>query len=278
MFLSRFEVIIADEAHNMLLFPTFSPEPNAASRARDALVSVAQSRNALFIAISATPQILKNRYPIHEIVFDKSDLRQYSDNETKYFSNVFSLMNQLPSGKKGALYTASISQMKELESVARANGRNPICIWSMSNSKHPLTLEQQQAREYILENEAIPNQYDLFIFNGSAETALNIRSEIDFVIVNNSASVHITQARGRIRHDINTLYLPQKLNPSFVLDEKYLNHPLTPQEKREMRLSTGLKDSKGKPLAYAQLKQQLINWGYSWAENADGRIEISGVQ
>ena len=42
-----------------------------------------------------------------------------------------------------------------------------------------------------------------------------------------------------------------------------------------MRLSTGLKDSHGKPLPYEQLKERLINMGYSWAEDNEGRVILS---
>ena len=277
--LNRFEIIIADEVHNMLQFATYSPEPNAASDARNAVLKAAIRKKVLVIAISATPDIIRKdsrfRNYLHEVPFDKSDLRQYSQNEMSFFSNVIDVMDSLPKGKKGALYTACISQMKQLEDIAREKGRNPISIWSMSNSEHPMSSKQEYVRQRILEDEAIPDEYDLFIFNASAETAINIRSEIDFVIVNNSNATHIKQARGRIRHDIDTLFVPQRLNVSIRLDEKYLNHPLTPKEKRAMRLSTGFKDAHGKPLPYKQLKERLINMGYSWAENEEGRVILS---
>ena len=277
--LNHFEIIIADEAHNMLQFATYSLQPNAASEARDAVRDAAISNKALVIAISATPDNLRKdrrfSYYLHEVLFDKSDLRQYSQKEMGFFSDIHDVMDTLPEGKKGALYTARISQMKHLEDLAREKGRNPISIWSMSNIEHPMSSQQEYVRERILEEEAIPSEYDLFIFNASAETAINIRSEIDFVIVNNSNRTHIKQARGRVRHDIETLYVPQALNVSICLDEKYLNHPLTKQEKMAMRLSTGLKDSHGKPLPYDQLKERLINMGYSWAEDSEGRVILS---
>jgi len=277
--LNHFEIIIADEAHNMLQFATYSPQPNSASEARDAVRDAAISNKTLVIAISATPQIIKNdrrfSYYLYEVPFDASDLRQYSQNEMGFFTDIADVMNTLPEGKKGALYTARISQMKQLEEIAREKGRNPISIWSMSNSEHPMSSQQEYVRQRILEDEAIPSEYDLFIFNASAETAINIRSEIDFVVVNNSDATHIKQARGRVRHDIDILYVPQRLNVSICLDEKYLDHPLTKQEKMAMRLSTGLKDSHGKPLPYAQLKERLINMGYSWAEDEEGRVILS---
>lgn len=277
--LNHFEIIIADEAHNMLQFATYSSQPNPASEARDAVRDAAISNKALVIAISATPDNLRKdsrfRYYLHEVPFDKSGLRRYSQKEMGFFTDINDVMDNLPEGKKGALYTARISQMKQLEDLAREKGRNPISIWSMSNSEHPMSSQQEYVRQRILEDEAIPAEYDLFIFNASAETAINIRSEIDFVVVNNSDATHIKQARGRVRHDIDILYVPQKLNVSIRLDEKYLNHPLTPQEKRAMRLSTGLKDSHGKPMPYEQLKERLINMGYSWAEDKEGRVTLS---
>ena len=277
--LNHFEIIIADEAHNMLQFATYSLQPNAASEARDAVRDAAISNKALVIAISATPDNLRKdrrfSYYLHEVLFDKSDLRQYSQKEMVFFSDIHDVMDTLPEGKKGALYTARISQMKHLEDLAREKGRNPISIWSMSNIEHPMSSQQEYVRERILEEEAIPSEYDLFIFNASTETAINIRSEIDFVIVNNSNKTHIKQARGRVRHDIDTLYVPQALNVSICLDEKYLNHPLTKQEKMAMRLSTGLKDSHGKPLPYDQLKERLINMGYGWAEDEEGHVILS---
>lgn len=141
--LNHFEIIIADEAHNMLQFATYSPQPNSASEARDAVRDSAISNKALVIAISATPQILRNdrrfSYYLHEVPFDKSDLRQYSQNEMGFFTDINDVIDTLPEGKKGALYTARISQMKRLEEIAREKGRNPISIWSMSNSEHPMS-------------------------------------------------------------------------------------------------------------------------------------------
>ena len=201
---------------------------------------------------------------------------------TAFQHQVWKILLRIPSGETRAYgdiarEVARILGKEKMsaQAVGGAVGRNPISIWSMSNSEHPMSSQQEYVRQRILEDEAIPSEYDLFIFNASAETAINIRSEIDFVVVNNSDATHIKQARGRVRHDIDTLFVPQRLNVSIRLDEKYLNHPLTPQEKRAMRLSTGLKDSHGKPLPYGQLKERLINMGYSWAEDEEGRLILS---
>ena len=70
-----------------------------------------------------------------------------------------------------------------------------------------MTEEQYAARAYILQNEEIPTQYDLFIFNGSCETSINIRGHVDYFIAHTTMPTHITQSRGRYRGDLETLYV-----------------------------------------------------------------------
>lgn len=58
-FAANFEVIICDEAHNIVLFPTYSPEPNCASIARDAICEAASGGRTLVVGITATPEPLE---------------------------------------------------------------------------------------------------------------------------------------------------------------------------------------------------------------------------
>lgn len=64
-----------------------------------------------------------------------------------------------------------------------------------------------KARAYILEHEELPPEYDLLIFNAAYETSINLRGHFDFMIIHHSSSDTITQARGRYRNDLDTLYL-----------------------------------------------------------------------
>ena len=58
-FAANFEVIICDEAHNIVLFPTYSPEPNFASIARDAICEAVSGGRTLVVGITATPKPLE---------------------------------------------------------------------------------------------------------------------------------------------------------------------------------------------------------------------------
>lgn len=270
-FADHFEIIICDEAHNLVQFATFSEEPNYASIARDAIRDAVLRRRTKVIAITATPEYLKRlKCPKKDIPVDRSRLRRYSEGQIIRYASINQLIRQIPIGKIGGLYVSRISQMCQYEAIARECGRNPICVWSLSNKEYPATEEQLRVRNYILDKEAVPDEYDLFIFNASCETAINIRSHADFFISHNTNITHIEQARGRYRSDIETLYVLDIENGIFSVPEEYLNRPLFKEDKNALRASIGIKNDKGRYIPWKKLTQRLTDCGYSFSE---GRID-----
>ena len=153
--------------------------------------------------------------------------------------------------------------MKECAETASAAGHKPICVWSLANTKHPMTEEQLEAREYILQNEMLPPQYDLFIFNGSCETSINIRGQVDYFIAHTANSTNLTQARGRYRGDLDLLYVYDKENGEIIVPAEYLDIQLFADNKKQLRARLGLKDKKGHPLPYDKLMVRLKENGYT---------------
>lgn len=270
-FANHFEIIICDEAHNMVQFATFSPEPNCASIARDAIRDAVLIGKTKVIAITATPDFLKRlKCPRKNIEVERGKLHHYTEERRLLYASINQLMSQLPEGQVGGLYVSRVDQMKKFEKLARQCGRNPIGVWSVSNPKHPMTKEQLRVREYILENEAVPPEYDLFIFNASCETAINIRSHADFFIAHNSNPTHIEQSRGRYRNNIDTLYVLDAERGAIAVPEEYLNHPMFKEEKEALRASIGIKNDKGRYIPWKELTQRLTDNGYTFSE---GRID-----
>ena len=270
-FADNFEIIICDEAHNLVQFAAFSPEPNVASIARNAIRDAVIKGKTKVIAITATPDFLKRlKCPKKEIYVDKIRLRHYTEKQIVRYASINQLIELIPTNMIGGLYVSRVSQMLTFETHARECGRNPICVWSLSNTDHLMTEEQLRVRNYILEEEAVPEEYDLFIFNASCETAINIRSHTDFFIAHNSNSTHIEQSRGRYRSDIDTLYILDTENGGFCVPDKYLNHPLFKEEKDELRANIGIKNDKGRFIPWNELTQRLTDFGYTFSE---GRID-----
>ena len=138
---------------------------------------------------------------------DTGVLRQYENKCVMAYNSLRQVLENLPPNQRGALFVPHITQMKECEAIAAAAGRTPICVWSLANTDHPMNEEQLAARRFILEKEEVPPQYDLFIFNASSETSINLRGHMDFFIVHSTNATSITQSRGRYRGDLDMLYV-----------------------------------------------------------------------
>lgn len=161
------------------------------------------------------------------------------------------------------LYVKHIETMKKCEEQAKVAGRHPICIWSAANKDKPLDEEQLRARDYILEHEEVPPQYDLFIFNASCETSINIRGRMDYFIAHTTNSTNITQARGRYRGDLETLYLFERdTDEPLIVPDEFLDIQLFEEDKRKLRLYFSIKDKKGHYLSYDKQWSRIEASGY----------------
>lgn len=271
-FASYFDIIVCDEVHNLPTYATFSPEPNCVSQARDALCFAAEHLpSTLIVGITATPKPLKwLNCQKHRVPIDTTLLRQYENLSERSYASLPLLMKHIPRGQRGMLYVKHISQMITCAEIASAEGHKPICVWSTSNPEHPMTEEQLAARNYILEHEEIPPQYDLFIFNASSETAINIRGQMDYIITHTSNPTNLTQARGRYRDDLKVLYYYDKENGEIIVPEEFLDIRLFAEDKQQLRAVIGLKDDKGHDYAYNKLFARLEQNGYSLEY---GRVE-----
>ena len=266
-FADHFEIIICDEAHNMVQFATFSEEPNYASIARNAIRDAVLIGKTTIIAITATTEyLLKLPCPKKDIPIDRENLHHYTEKETIHYASIEQVLRAIPRDKRGALYTTRIGQMKTFEAIARAAGHNPICVWSTVNEDHPMSAEQLRVREYILKNEAIPDEYDLFILNVSSETAINIRSHMDYFIAHTTNETHIVQSRGRYRGDLQRFYVLDKKTGSVEVPEEYLNRRLYKADKKAMREALGIRNNKHNLLPWEDLIPLLSNCGYSVIE------------
>ncbi len=264
VFAANFEVIICDEAHNIVVFPNYGPQPNFASIARDAICEAAANPNIMVVGITATPEPLeKLRCPIYQVPIDTTELRQYKNRNIHPYSILRQTLENIPHEKTGMLYVPHIHKMKECAAIAAAGGHKPICVWSAANKEHPMTEEQLVARDYILKNEEIPPQYDLFIFNGSCETSINIRGQVDYFIAHTTILTHITQARGRYRGDLETLYLfDRSSEEDIIVPPEFLDIQLFQEDQRELRFRLSIKDGKGHYLSYPKQWERLETSGY----------------
>lgn len=126
---------------------------------------------------------------------------------------------------------------------------------------------QLECLDSIVKESLIPEELDILVINASLQTGVNIKNkDIDWVLVNSTNETTQVQARSRVRKDIEVLFLKTnekiKIN-EILLDDKWLNRPLTSKDKQELSIEVGIFDERGRLIKWKGLSKQLIGQGYS---------------
>ena len=147
--------------------------------------------------------------------------------------------------------------------MAAAAGLSPICVWSTNNTEHPMNENQLAARKEILENSAIPPQYNLLIINSSSETSIKIESHVDYVIVDCRDEDSQVQVRGRVNSDLERLYVPSDKVSSLDVREDFLNRKLFDSDKEALCEDLCIyKPGKKEIYKWPWIKKRLLASGY----------------
>lgn len=269
-----FEYIICDEPQNLVNFSEIGQkDPEAIHAHKCARIAICRAVRACFsyvIGITATPEPLKKLgVPMNDIPIDRTNLHHYVEKRKILYASQQSALDSIQLGQRGGIYIKHVEPIIRAGDILKARGHNPLMLWSLKYEKHPLSKEQLDARQFLIEKERIPPEYDIFLFNATAETSINIRPSEkdgfrwDFFIAHNTEDTVITQSRGRYRGDLDTLYVYDKSGVIFVPDE-YLNRNLSMKEMGELRDKLGLKkDNKAHPLSIEEMIVRLNDNGYN---------------
>ena len=265
-----FEYIICDEPQNLVAFSEMGQKEKSDipchKWARWAIGRAVWTGKSYVIGITATPELLERlRLPMNDIPIDRTNLHHYTEKCVRKYASLESVLETLNPNQRGGIYITNITPMIEKEALLRARGHNPLLLWSLKNTDHKLSQEQLDARQYIIENEEVPPQYNIFMFNATAETSINIRPtrKWDFFIANNPNPTTITQSRGRYRGDLPILYV-RDYDGEVVVPDDCLNRWMTIQQMEEMRDNRLKlkKDKHGNPPSVKRLKEMLNQNGY----------------
>ncbi|WP_425756633.1 DEAD/DEAH box helicase family protein [Ihubacter sp. rT4E-8] len=265
-----FELILCDEIHNLIRFNTFTQNnPNdkrwhaiAKKRIEEIILKSAKTK---VIGLSATPDRAEKAFsaPVHRITVDK-EVREFETKAEYNYSNLEYLIESMPKGKVGLVYVARITQMKRLVEMIKAKGLHCVAVWSINNKDNPMTEEQLAARDYIINQEQLPPDYDVVIINASSETSINIRGKIDYIVIHTTEEEVRTQVRGRYRDDLEELYLYDK--ESLEVPEEFLNVPLFKEDKDALCEILRRTDEFKRLVKWTKTKEKLLEEGYEITE------------
>ena len=169
--------------------------------------------------------------------------------------------------------------MKAFEEQARKAGFSPVSIWSVNNLDHKMTKSQLDARECVLKDFSIPDQYDLLIINSSSETSLKIKSPVDYVIVHSTNPDTQIQVRGRVNSDLKTLYLPVEGTPVVRVPQAYIGRKLFTEDKRELISALNLRNpANNRPYGWTTIKSLLIDNDYFITEGRSNNLRYTIIE
>lgn len=230
---------------------------------------------ARIVAITATPSTIKEAFtheyvdmPIH------GKLKSFRSTNKQIFRSIKELVPLLPADKRGVIYTPHIQQMVEIRDALTERGITSNGFWSINNTDHKMTEEQLGIRKSVVLKGEIPDNIQVLLINASSETSINIKSPEDYVVVNDSNPDTQIQAVGRVRHDLETVYIrdlsPSKFTyiPYCMIDKKWLNRPLYAEDKEVLCRELIVVDNRGRRYKWPNIRKALI---YSDFNVTDGR-------
>lgn len=226
------------------------------------------------IVMSATPSLVRKTIDDFNEVHINGNLRTLKEKEHKYYTTSKEIPLLLSKAGRTVIYVSQIKHMIKLQAEIEKAGKSCVCIWSLTpkGKVHKMKKAQIDVRSKILECGVIDENYDVLIINDAYQTCLNIEPKevtptVDTVIVNTSHADTITQARGRVRHDIETLYILDMNNNEAVIyrdiPDSFLNKPLTKKDKDEISNYFGIKDDKSQLKKWPYIKAKLDKTRYN---------------
>lgn len=305
-FLNNIKFLCCDEVHNLAKYIGYDVQLGNKKEETDLYKAlekiVAATDEGLFktLFMTATPgriiKLLKENfnYTCNKIV-SESELRGYLFDKQEVYTNIDNILKalrktDLPEEDKILMYVETIRKAEEVKEKLEVNGFNVACLWSINNERKMDNLSRK-VREHIIEEEEIPEYVDVVIINAAYETGYNIFDKENMaqtVIVHSRNSEVITQVRGRIRHDIQSLVTLNQNGSietikrnGLIIDlcstklEKYIDTPLTSDRKDELVKELNLINENGRQLKWTSIKNILTDNGFKITNN---KSRIDGKQ
>ena len=172
-------------------------------------------------------------------------------------------------GYKGLAYHKTITGQKRIAELLKEVGFTPLVLWSINTKSEHGKMDEEQLRalDELIKTEKIPAPYNFLVINSAMREGWNLNDEkVEIAIINTISETDQIQARGRIRKNIATLITRgekvELKDNKILLDNKFIDKPLTKKDKDELCKLIGLVDSKGRLSKWPTLRDQLVKNGY----------------
>ena len=253
-------------------------DQNLTKIALDELGKRISNDSNLVVTVSATPLKLTGRY-FHDVrpVGMYLTPKGYRDGEVRNYSDLNKLLGQIDPSKRGLIYIGRVSEMLKAVELLESRGIHAVAIYSRNYETVPMGEEQLAAVEALEMDERIPDDIQVLLINAAYETGLNIRPEkshLDYVVVHDINRDTQTQARGRYRGDIGTVY--HKVEPSSETQiispdklEPYIGKRMRTPDKNQLLSEFNFIDDHHRRMRWPTFAKLLEEQGYTIEDGKD---------
>ncbi len=297
-FLWNVRLIICDEMHNLLKFERIQESRNQKHELIDGLDAQKSCTYAfnmlsklagntspsspMLIAITATADQVIRAFDKRNTPYHAFDYRgKVHCDKTKqrvYYSDFKSIADQLVD--RAIIYVPTINLMQDYADILDNGLYRIACLWSVHNKDYPMSDEQLAIREEILKTELIPEDIDFLLINAAYETSINIRNEDFKTVIIHSGNPNVQiQVRGRLRHDIDTLYIHDKAHEHIIdyFPEEYYERMLFKADKDELIQYLHMIKEDGRLIKWTTLKKKLQKDGLIITEGRINNLRYSRI-
>lgn len=276
-----FEYIVCDEMQNLVNYQKYKGGTKNVEAAEDALRTIAAEGKTKIVALSATPNQIRERFKglCRDVPFDRSDLSRLETFHIIPYSESIEEILLRHKGQTGILYTSEIQNMKKYMDFANQNGIRANGFWSI-NASTPMTREQLALRDTVLENETFPTHIDLLVINAASQTCITIQGEkrkVDYIIVHDKNEEVRKQVRGRYHGDLAHFYYHDidaanayKVG-HMALPDRFLNVRLYAAEQEELKKYMNLPRPHGGSYSMPTIAKYLNENGYNVVKKKDSK-------
>lgn len=276
--LKGFDYVFCDEFHSLPIFQKINDSSNLAVALRLLLTSYEDKQIFYLTATDESLKSYRKTYPKSFKNIEVIDVRKKTEirKNLTMFEYKFTSIEEIKKlirvrtkrfkyfGFKVLAFSRKIESQLELAEAARQEGFNPICLWSINNTKHKMDEEQIKVRNHILKTGEIMKPYDFVIINSSMQEGWNLTDKnVNLMIMNTTNETEFIQATGRMRGDIQIVFkkTPQDSdedrNLEIYIPKEYLNKKLTTTETKALAEHLDVKSSRGKTMKWPGVKKEL---------------------
>ena len=291
-FINQLELIICDEVHKAIeftewdtqrikkLFPAMKPAEVDMTLAMGSYSYIAlkvlkemgalTAGDAYVVFMTATPNRVDNLFNelLHRIEAS-SAIVSYRVLEDYYYSNLYRVIRSIPKGSKTLVYMPYIKDMKMMVEYSEKLGLKSAAIWSENNRNYKMSDFQLGVKDHVIFKEEFPAEVEILFINKASETGLNLRGDVNNIIIHSQDEDTIIQVTGRYRGDVERRFL---LDPNWTridLEPEWLNVRLYKDDRDRLADHLSIKNNSGKPYKWKGVKDLILEQNiYTLTEGA----------